>query len=149
MSAAASKPPEVKVEAIMTKSVFAVTQNMTVRDAIVLLTSHKISGAPVVDSMNKVVSVMTEGDALKMAAVPGGMDKTIAKCMDQLCKQDNLVTAKASDSFAEVYKLFLHHAFHRVIIVDSNGKLHGVVSRSNVLRLLVEGAPITKAGASA
>lgn len=129
----------------MTKSVHTIALTMTVRDAIKVLTGHKISGAPIVDGMNNVVSVMTEGDALKLATSPGGMDKAISKCLDQLCKQEKLVTIKSGDSFADIYKLFLHHAFHRVIVVDGSGKLHGVVSRSNVLRLLVEGAATKEA----
>jgi predicted transcriptional regulator len=154
MSIAASappptRPPEIKVETIMTKAVHVITQSMTLRDAIKLLTEHKIAGAPIVDGMNNVISVMTEGDALKLAALPGGMDKQISKCMDQLCKTNNLITAKANDSFADVYKLFLHHGFHRVIVVDSSGKLHGLVSRSNVLRLLVESAPTNKEATTA
>jgi CBS domain-containing protein len=127
--------------------VHAVTLEMTVKDAIKLLTGNKISGAPIIDKMNNVVSVITEGDALRLAAGSHGMERQIAKCLDELCKADKLITVKAADSFADVYRMFLQHAFHRVIVIDSSGKLHGVVSRSNVLRLLVEGLPGNKEAA--
>jgi CBS domain-containing protein len=70
--------------------------------------------------------------------MPGGMDMVVAKCLGHIPKTENLITCKASDSFAEVYKSFLHKAVHRILVVDGSGKLHGVVSRSNVLRMLVE-----------
>lgn len=116
---------------------------MSVRQAIKLLTHYQISGAPIIDNLQKVISVMSEGDALKLAAQPGGMDKLIGACLDQLPKTDKLITTRASNSFADVYKQFLHHPFHRILVVDGGGKLVGLVSRSNILRLLVE-TPKTK-----
>ena len=139
------KRTEIRVENIMTSEVFAIPLSMTVREAIKLLISNRISGAPVVDSMNHVVSVMTEGDGLKLAAVYG-LDKQIAVCADRLPKQNKLITAKITDSFTDVYKTFLSYPVHRVVVVDDNGNLKGIVSRSNVLRVLVESdAPVTAA----
>lgn len=140
------RPPDIKVEHIMTKEVFSITLGMTIREAIRLMTSHRISGAPVVDNARNVVSVMTEGDALKIAA-SAGLDKTVMKIIERLPKTQDLVTARASDSFADVYKLFLQHSFHRILVVDGSGKLTGIVSRANVLMLLVEGPAAAAAGA--
>lgn len=127
----------------MTKAVHAVTLTMTVRQAIKLLTHYQVSGAPIVDNIQNVVSVISEGDALKLAASPGGLEKTIGHCLDQLPKTANLITATAQESFADVYKRFLHHPYHRIIVIDGNGKLVGLVSRSNILRLLVENPKTT------
>jgi CBS-domain-containing membrane protein len=57
--------------------------------------------------------------------------------------------ARMHDSFVEIYKMFLNKSVHRIPVIDGSGKLKGLVSRSNVLRLLLQkhaGVPIkTKA----
>ncbi len=99
---------------------------MTVRDAIKFVLKNKIGGAPVVDSNKKVMSVVTEGDLLKLAASVG-MEKTIFQCMIRLTKTDKLITIRKTDTFADVYKRFLSHPVHRLIVVDDMGRLEGLV----------------------
>jgi predicted transcriptional regulator len=119
----------------MTKKIHCVDPEMTVRHAIGLLLEHKISGAPVCDSSRKVMSVVSEGDLLKLAATVG-MEKSIFQCMSKLKKKAELLTVSEKDSFAALYKMFLTHSVHRIIVVDQMGRLEGLVSRSNILRVL-------------
>ena len=121
----------------MTTDVSSVTPIMTVRDAIVLLTSKKISGAPVVNDLQVVISVVSEGDLLKLAASVG-LEKQMGHCVDKLVKIKDLITVRVTDSYADIYKKFLTKSVHRVIVTDDNGRLRGIVSRSNLLRTLVE-----------
>ncbi len=125
------------VEKIMTSSVHSIHPDMTVRDAILLLLKHHISGAPVVDSSRKVMSVVSEGDLLKLAASQG-LDKTIFQCMIKLTRSDKLITIAKTEPFTEAYKKFLTQSVHRLIVVDNMGRLEGLVSRSNVLRILAD-----------
>lgn len=132
---AAPATPTLKVEDIMTSNVMGVPPEMTVREAMQLLSTHKISGAPVVNNMNKVLSVLSEGDLLKLAASEG-MDKSISACLPKLCKTENLMTLKKTNTFSEAYMMFLTKGVHRIIVIDGNGNLQGIVSRSNVLRVI-------------
>ncbi|MES3038023.1 MAG: CBS domain-containing protein [Bdellovibrionota bacterium] len=127
--------PVITVESIMTTQVRFFTLTMNVREAIGMLVQHKISGAPLVDGNQRVISVVTEGDLMKLAAT-AGIAKELGGCLDALPKTDNLITAKRSDKFADVYRMFLTHRVHRVIVVDANGKLQGLVSRTDVLKVL-------------
>lgn len=133
----ADAPRPMQVETIMTTQVLTVNPTMTVRDAILLLTTNNISGAPVVDNKQTVLSVVSEGDLLKLAASMG-MEKQINLCLEKLPKFDDLITARSHATFTDIYKLFLGRSVHRIIITDDNGKLRGIVSRSNVLRVLVD-----------
>jgi predicted transcriptional regulator len=132
---AKTSPPSLKVEAIMTSDVQGVHTEMTVRAAILMLTKFKVSGAPVVDSLGHVVSVVSEGDLLKLAATVG-LDKPISFCLQKLVKVEKLITLKKTSSFSEAYTTFLSHPVHRIIIVDAAGKLQGIVTRSNILKAL-------------
>ena len=127
-----------KIEAFMTVDVFTVSLEMTVRAATQLMTEKHISGAPVVDTMGKVITVISEGDLLKLSAA-GMLEKPVATCLSKLVKTDKLITLTRGADFKDAYKLFLANSVHRIIIIDGSGKLQGIVSRSNILRLLVEG----------
>lgn len=132
---AAGSPPVLSVEAIMVSEVRTASPDSTVREAIQLLLEYKIGGAPIVDNFGHLVSVVTEGDLLKLAAA-GSLDSKLGLCLTQLPKTDKLVTLSKTATFAEAYKIFLSRSIRRILIVDSNGKLQGLVSRSNILRTL-------------
>ncbi len=132
-----SNLPEITVEDIMTPIVFSVHVSMTIREAILVLVKHKVHGAPIIDSSNTVVSVISEGNLLKLASQKG-TSETIGNCLLDLPSVKELITAKRTDSIQSVYKAFLTHSVHRIIVIDGTRKLQGIVSRSNVLRLLVQ-----------
>lgn len=122
------------VESIMTSKVFSIVPTMTVGEAVNLLLQNKISGAPIVNQAGVVISVMTEGDLLKLTATDG-LDKKVGACMEKLTKTADLRIIRKSDSCVDAYRMFLKHDVHRLIVCDANGKLQGIVSRSNILRM--------------
>lgn len=121
----------------MTSTVFSVHVSMTIREAILVLVNHKISGAPVVDSTGTVISVVSEGSLLKLATKKGTAE-TIGQCLADLPTGDQLIIARRNDLIQNIYKTFLTHGVHRIIVVDDTRKLQGIVSRSNILRMLVQ-----------
>jgi predicted transcriptional regulator len=132
-----SNLPVVTVETIMTGTVFSVHVSMTIREAIQVLVTNKISGSPVLDSSGTVVSVVSEGSLLKLATTKG-TSVTIGVCLPELPTGNQLITARRTDSIQAIYKSFLTHSVHRIIVVDDTLKLLGIVSRSNILRMLVQ-----------
>jgi predicted transcriptional regulator len=131
------KTPTLTVGAIMTASVISISPDMTIREGIKLLLTNKISGAPVIDSSRKVMTVVSEGDLLKLAA-SSGLEKTIFQNMTKLTKTNKLLTVKKTDNFADAYKKFLNHPVHRLIVVNDMGRLDGIITRSTILRVLVD-----------
>ncbi len=125
------------LDAIMPPQTYSVSLGMSVKEAISLLLEKKIGGAPVVDLSNVVVSIATEGDLLKLAATVG-LEAKIVSCLNHLAKPEKLVTANRQIPFIDLYRLFLTSKVHRVLIVDMNMKLQGIVSRSTILRVLVD-----------
>ncbi len=127
--------PEVTVASLMVTDVKSVTVDMTVKTAIGLLLKHGISGAPVIDSMKTVISVVSQSDLMKLAATKG-LTATIGTCLQSLPKKESLVTLKRDVTFAELYRKFLATPVHRLIVIDDTGRLQGLVSRSTVLKVL-------------
>lgn len=134
-----------KIEAFMTSKVYSVSVDTSVREAISLITSKSISGAPVLDHSKKLVTVVSEGDLLRLAA-SGMLEKRIGQCLGQLKSTKEILTLRRQDTFADAYRVFLRQSVHRIIIVDSSNNLQGIVSRSNVLKLLVDIKPTVEDG---
>lgn len=131
------KPPTVLLEDIMVTKIYRVIPELTLFEVSELFIRHQISGAPVVDSLDNVISMIGEGDTLRLAAIHG-LEAHISHCLPELPTQAALVTLAKHDTFTDAYRLFLKHKFHRLPIVDSNGRLQGLVTRSTILTLFVE-----------
>jgi len=127
------------VESIMEKNVIAASQDMTIRDTIKLLLDKKISGAPVVDEHNKIVSIISQIDLFKLGA-KGDFDCTIKEKLKYLVPENKIIFVKAGDSFTEVFKKLLANPVRRVVVLDYTNKLRGIVSRSSILKVLLENA---------
>lgn len=105
----------------MIREVHTILPTATVREAITLLLDKAVSGVPVVDSSGKPMSVCSQIDLMKFAAT-GAMDSPLSLLMDKLVKQ------------------FLVKPVRRVLVVDDAGKLHGIVSRSTILKAFMDTA---------
>jgi len=132
-----TKQSKATVEGFMTTGVHTVDLGTTVKAAIQLLLEKHISGCPIVNSSQTVVSVVSALDLMKFAAM-GGLDKNLQTFLDKLVKPEKLITIQRNQKFADAFKLFLTHKVGRVIVVDGNGRLLGLVTRSSMLKVFME-----------
>lgn len=132
-----AQTPKVTVEDIMITKVIRVTPDLTILDVAELFLKKGISGAPIVDAMDHVLSVMGEGAVLLMAANEG-LSATVAHCLPKLTPGDKIITIRTQNTFQDAYRLFLKHNIHRIPVIDSAGTLKGLITRSIIFRLFVE-----------
>jgi len=137
MAAAKKFAPILTIEDIMVKEVIRVTPDKKISDVAKLMIKHLISGMPITDNMDRVISIIGEGDTLRLAAELG-LETHLSHCLDRLPSTANLITLTKQDKFTDAYAIFLKHKIHRIPIVDSNGFLKGLVTRSTILQLFVE-----------
>jgi predicted transcriptional regulator len=122
-----------KISDIMTAQPFSTTMADTVREVIESLIARKISGAPVLEkNSSKVISIVSEADLMRLAAL-GGLDQRLSDFSDRLVPTSQLVTVGPDDSFSEVFKRFLTKPVRRVLVVDSQMNLLGIVSRRDII----------------
>lgn len=121
----------------MVTRVYRITPDMKLWEVAELFLKRQISGAPIVDQNDHVISMLGEGDTLRLAA-ENGLEATVAECLPKLPQARNMITLKKESPFQEAYRLFLKHRCHRMPVIDSVGKLHGIVTRTTVLTLFVE-----------
>ena len=114
---------------VMTTSVISVAPDESVDEAARLLTFHDISGLPVC-SGSQVVGVVSEADLIgKSGATVGDVMTSPAAMVPE------------SLSLEKVAEQLTRQRIRRLPVVDSNGKLVGVVSRRDVLKWAASRVP--------
>ena len=123
----------IPINTIMTGNVITVQASTPIYEAMNLLTKFAISGLPVVDADNKLIGILTEKDVLKILINPniGAKDK-----VDDFMTRNVFSFTEDADAIA-VCEFFIKNPIRRVPIVR-NGKLIGVVSRRDIIVLVLE-----------
>jgi CBS domain-containing protein len=145
---------------LMTANVIAVTKDTAVRELARIFVENRISGAPVVDGLGKVVGVVTESDLIfqsKKVHVPAAlavldafffledpekMEKEMKKMAGttaaDICTPDP-VTVRLDTPLEEVATLMAEQRIHTLPVLDDNGQLAGVIGKSDLVRRIAEG----------
>ncbi len=146
-----------KVKDIMTKKVVSIGSETKVKDIAKLLIKHEITGVPVLRT-KKVIGIVTEADLIMQQGkiqIPDFIQFLEAriylkdgKKFEAELKKIFGITAKevmTSDvivitpeaSIADLVRLISDHHINPVPVVK-NGKLVGIVSRADIVKLLVK-----------
>jgi CBS domain-containing protein len=143
---------------IMVADVVTVTPDETVRDVANILLTRRISGVPVVDKAGRLVGLVSESDLLRRAEA--GTEHQKLSWLRLLLDRESLVatyvkeharkvadvmtrrviTAAPDTPVAEIAAKLERNRIKRVPIVD-NGKVVGIVCRSDVLKLVAGAEP--------
>jgi CBS domain-containing protein len=117
---------------IMTQSVVCTRPEMPIYDAVRLLTQRKITGMPVVDDELNIVGVLSEKDVLGMLyATEDSIDQRVSDYMNV-----GAVSLDVNDTLIDLCDCMTENVFRRVFITNE-GKLAGVVSRSDVINAIL------------
>lgn len=133
------------VRDVMTTHVVAVRLNATYKDMAARLREFRVSAFPVLDDNNKVVGVVSEADLLTKEAleysVPGPMSgilhgreraKAAAVIAADLMTKP-AVTIGPREPASHAAKLMYSRKLKRLPVVDEDGHLIGIVTRTDVL----------------
>lgn len=125
------------VDQMMTSPVVSFVLTTTVKEAIYVLLTRRISGAPVLDQAGRLITVVSEADLMKFSAL-GGLHSPLLDFRDKLVPTASVVTVRPTETFKDVFKQLLTNPVRRVIVVDAVGKVQGIVSRANILRTFLQ-----------
>lgn len=113
-----------KFEAGVITQPITVTPDTTVRQVLELTRKHNISGVPVVQG-GKLVGIVTSRD-LRFET---RYDEPVSRIMTP---QERLVTVKEGASREEILKLLHEHRIEKVLVVDSDFALKGLVTVKDI-----------------
>ncbi len=114
-----------RFESGVVKDPITITQNMKVRDVLVLTSQHKISGLPVVDASGRVVGIVTNRD-LRFETNLGQPVKNI------MTPRSRLVTVREGATREEAMTLMHRHRLERVLVVNKNFELRGLITVKDI-----------------
>jgi len=147
-------------EDVMKSPVITLSPTATLREAAALLSSNRISGAPVVDQSGRLVGVLTEHDLIrKSQELQIGLTKdpfgwvsphtalediasftrglcTVAEVLVQDAMVRRVVTGSETDSVEDVARLMMKRRINRVPVMRGDD-LVGIITRADLVWAMV------------
>ncbi|KAK3297586.1 uncharacterized protein B0H64DRAFT_372928 [Chaetomium fimeti] len=111
--------------------------NSSVLDVIHLMVKHNISAVPILDKDNKVLNVFEAVDVIP--CIKGGAyDELTASVGEALCKRADdfpgIYTCNEDDRLDAIFETIRKSRVHRLIVVDDESRLKGIISLSDILK---------------
>jgi CBS domain-containing protein len=144
---------------LMSKTVIAISEEMSVKGAAHLLAQDRISGAPVVNARGRCVGVFSTTDFVSWAdrenrdVRRGRWDRPGAHSAWQVLDADTTgadrvgqqmspkpVTARPDTPIGELARMMTELHIHRIIVVDAEERPIGVVSSTDILAAVANAA---------
>ena len=156
-----------KIQDAMEKEIIKFQVDDRIIDVAGSLRENKISGAPVVDKEGKLVGIISEGDIMRLIEVhspninlilPAPLDLIELPVrmkyeMDEIAEDMNkaaslligeimtkkVVTIKPEADISDAAQLMDTHDVKRLPVVESNGKMVGIITRGDIIGAMVRG----------
>jgi len=118
---------KIPVKNIMTRNIITINKNESVDKLREYIEKYRHMGYPVVDDDGKLVGVVTFRDL-------GKSDKKNATIEDIMTPRDKLIFISPETSASESQKIMAKMDIGRLLVLDENGELIGIVSRGDIVR---------------
>ena len=143
---------------VMTSTVLTVTPEETVETALELMVEHSISALPVVDAAGAMIGIVSDFDLLALENLGGFSDgegsgffpspdeswqqfndvkRLLTKAKGNQIRDlmtEDVVSVRASTNLVEAVHILLRKRLRRLPVVDSEGRVVGVLSRRDVIK---------------
>jgi CBS-domain-containing membrane protein len=137
-----------KVEDVMTKAVVSVRQDASYRSVVDLLVGHRFSAVPVVDGFQRVTGVVSEADLLRKIEYAGNEEPRLFEGRRRRGERSKALAGVAADLMSSppvvvpagtpivaAARLMDIEEVKRLPVVDDLGRLIGIVSRGDLLKV--------------
>ena len=146
-----------QIAAVMKEKIFSVTESASLLEALQCMAENKVSGLPVTDREDHVVGFIADGDISYVFQKDSNQKgfasmyplwqnaKKFEEKIQELseinvmeCATSKVVTVDIQDDMEELFKAFADKRIKKLPVV-SDGKMIGIVSRSDLFRQLIGG----------
>jgi CBS-domain-containing membrane protein len=137
-----------QVDDVMTKAVVAVPQTASYRELVDLLVANRFSAVPVVDDFQRVTGVVSEADLLRKIEYAGADEPRLFEGRRRRGERTKASARTAADlmsappvlalvgtPLAAAARLMDAEGVKRLPVVDDLGRLVGIVSRGDLLKV--------------
>lgn len=152
------------IDNLMSRDVVTIVPDASLAEAAHLLLTHRISGLPVVDVEQRLLGIITEADFLRAMGMPSQPPThslwqtleamfthqpavreatgTVAELMIE-----NVITVKPGQTLHEAIDIMKHNRIKRVVVCDDDGRVQGMVTRSDLVRVFFDRLCTPRSGA--
>ncbi|MBN1831968.1 MAG: CBS domain-containing protein [Deltaproteobacteria bacterium] len=123
----------IRAKHIMSKKLLTVTEGTNIRHVMKLLSENRVTGLPVVSEDMSLLGIVTEKDILEVLLY--GKDIK-SKTAGDLMATD-IVSFEEDEDLMTIFRTLVEGNFRRVPIL-SDGKLMGIISRTDIINFLAE-----------
>jgi predicted transcriptional regulator len=123
-----------RVRDIMTRRVLSIGADRPLEAATWLFATEHVSGAPVRDPDGRVIGILSKTDLVDPMRRGQGAH-TVGEAMTPA-----VWAVRPEDPVVEAARVMLAREVHRVVVLDQDGHLAGILTAMDVLRAVVEGS---------
>lgn len=103
------------------------TPEKSIQDAVNLMERFHISGVPIVDDAGRLVGILTNRDIR--------FETDFTKVVTERMTSKNLVTTQPGTNLEQAEEILAEHRIEKLPIVDSDGKLQGLITIKDILKV--------------
>jgi CBS domain-containing protein len=112
----------------MTKDVVTAAKETSIQECIELLFKRHVGSIIIANNSKQCLGIFTERDAIRLVAQKVPLDTEIGKVMTK-----NIFTIREDATFEEAKSIINTHGIRHLPVIDSNGKLVGLISVRHIL----------------
>jgi len=119
---------------IMSNKLIVAKEGMNIEDAVKLLVNNKITGLPVVDAKGKMIGILSEYDIIAKVGKEQKLDSSLFK--HGITYTTAVESVTEDTSLQEILDRFIQLKCRRLPVLDRDGRLAGIISRRDVMKVL-------------
>ena len=132
---------------IMTSPVVWLNPDTTVTQAWSLFRERRFRHVPVVTDSHKIYGIISDRDLLRYAAVSGkippfGDNSQEAKMSIEDLMKTRVIVSSLDTEIREIARMLFEQRIGAMPVVNDSGVVEGIITRSDILRTLVNHAPL-------
>ncbi|KAJ7999150.1 hypothetical protein DPEC_G00212410 [Dallia pectoralis] len=108
--------------------------------ALGMFVEQRVSALPVIDDNGRVVDIYSKFDVINLAAEKtyNNLDVTVTKALQHRSQYfEGVLTCNTHDTLESIINRLVEAEVHRLVVVDQQGVVKGIVSLSDILQALV------------
>lgn len=154
------KPEETTsmVKDFMIQDVVSINPDASIKELLKVLTKHGTGGVPVVDSENKLIGTVSDGDIIRYLSPKEGsvhdsiydivvdkeeteqevLEEKINTAVDKLMNTPHIYSVNEYDTFEKAIHILSQHRLKKLPVLDLDGKVKGIISRGDINNNLIK-----------
>ena len=118
---------------IMATDIISISEDLTLEEALKILVHNRLTALPVVEESGAMVGIITDFDI--MIQMSAQHEVSLTTFQEKIRFSKKPVTVPEEATLDQVLNLLIEKKMRRVPVVDHAGKLTGIISRRDIMKL--------------